>query len=98
MTASGLFVLLLFAIDESRSASFYHPFEVLGESPLFMYMMHLVLIEYVFGLLLPNENLQTFLLSYVALTLLMVAVAYGLRAAKTRQLNLPPIFRFLIGS
>jgi len=98
LTASGLFVLLLLAIDKSRSASVYNPFEALGESPLFIYIIHLALIEYVFAAFVPNETLQAFLLSYAILTLIMGFVAYCLRAIKTKQLNLPRIIRFLIGS
>jgi hypothetical protein len=63
-----------------------------------MYMLHLALIEYVFAFFVSDESLQSFLLSYVALTFIMGVVAYGRRAIKTKPVNLPRIIRFLIGS
>jgi hypothetical protein len=63
-----------------------------------MYIIHLALIEYVFALLLPNENLEMFLFSYVALAFIMTIVAYSLRAMKAKRVNLPSVIRFLIGS
>jgi uncharacterized membrane protein len=97
-TASGLFILLLLLVDRSRSAFLYRPLNTLGESSLFMYILHLMLIVGVFALLLPDETLQVFLISYLALTIMVVIVAYGLRVLKARRRNLPFLLRFLIGS
>lgn len=98
LTASGLFVLLLVIVDRSRSSFVYGPLKTFGASPLFMYILHLALIEYVFTLFLPDEILQVFLFSYLALTFVMGIVAYGLRALKARRPNLPVAARFFIGS
>jgi len=51
----------------------------LGESALFMYILHLSLIEYVIVPIWPEENFQKFLLFYIALSLLLILIAYGLR-------------------
>jgi peptidoglycan/LPS O-acetylase OafA/YrhL len=98
VTASGLFIILLILMDRTRSAFVYHPFKALGESSLFMYIVHLVLIVGVFTPFLPEESPQIFLVGYLSLVTVMMVVAYGLRLLKDRRRDLPFLIRFLIGS
>jgi uncharacterized membrane protein len=79
VTACGVAMILLNLVDRSRSAVIYHPLAAYGESSLFMYMLHLALIEYILSPLLPGEDLQTFFLVYVGLAFLMAMIGFGLR-------------------
>jgi uncharacterized membrane protein len=79
ITTCGVAVILLNLVDRSRSAVGYRPLSAYGESSLFMYVLHLALIEYVFAPLLPAEDTQTFFLIYVGLAFLMAMIAFGLK-------------------
>lgn len=79
VTACGAAMMLLDLVDRSRSAIVYRPLSAYGESSLFMYVLHLALIEYVFAPLLPGEDLQTFFLIYAVLAFLMAMIGFGLR-------------------
>jgi uncharacterized membrane protein len=93
----GLIVLLFFFVDHKHSFIAYHPLQALGESAIFMYISHLLLIEYVIVPIWPKENFQTFLLIYIVLSLLLILIAYGLRYFKLKWRDQPFIIRFLIG-
>ncbi len=84
ITACGVAMILLNLVDRSQSAVVYRPLSVYGKSSLFMYTIHLALIEYVFAPLLPGEELQTFILVYTGLALLMAMIGFGLRAFTPR--------------
>jgi len=97
ISAVGLIVLLFFIVDYKHSIIVYNPLQALGESALFMYILHLLLIEYVIVPIWPKENFQTFLLFYIALSFLLILIAYGLRYIKVKWRDQPFIIRFLLG-
>jgi uncharacterized membrane protein len=82
LTACGVVILLLDLVDQTQSSVVYRPLSECGESSLFLYILHLALIEYVFVTLLPGESLPTFLLMYASLAFLMVLVGHWLRVEK----------------
>ena len=98
MSAIGVILILFSIVDYKPSLIIYKPLQVLGESSLFIYIFHLSLIQYVIAFIWSEVNLQTFLLIYIVMLLLMVLVAYGLRVLKTRWKSRPFIIRFLLGS
>ncbi len=79
VSAIGVILLLFPIVDYKPSLILYKPLQVLGESSLFMYVLHLSLIHYVVASTWSKVNLETFLLIYVAFSSFMVLVAYGLR-------------------
>jgi uncharacterized membrane protein len=95
--AVGLIVLLFFIVDYKNSVIAYNPLQALGESALLMYITHLALIEYVIVPIWSNVNFHTFLILYIALSLLLIFIAYGLRFFKVKRKDLPFIIRFLLG-
>lgn len=97
MSAIGLIIILFSIVDRKPSVIAYKPLQVLGESALFMYVLHLILIEYVIVPIWQDETLQTFLLIYIVLSSLLILVAYGLRALKTKWKNRPFLIKFLLG-
>lgn len=97
ISAVGLIVLLFFIVDYKHSIIAYNPLQALGESALFMYILHLLLIEYIIVPIWSKENFQTFLLFYIALSFLLILIAYGLRFFKAKWRDQPFIIRFLLG-
>ncbi len=97
ISAVGLIVLLFFIVDYKHSVIAYNPLRALGESALFMYILHLSLIEYVIVPIWSNVNFQTFLILYIALSLLLIMIAYGVRFFKVKWRDQPFIIRFLLG-
>lgn len=98
MSSIGLILILFFIVDLKPAIVIYKPLQVLGESSLFLYVLHLALIEYVIAPLWPEKNIQTFLLIYVVLSCFLIVVAYGVRALKDRWKDRPFIIRFLFGN
>jgi len=98
MSSIGLILILFFIVDLKPAIVIYKPLQVLGESSLFLYVLHLTLIEYVIAPLWPEKNIQTFLLIYVVLSCFLIVVAYGVRALKDRWKDRPFIIRFLFGN
>jgi uncharacterized membrane protein len=96
ISAIGL-IIVLFTLVDYRSVIAYKPLQALGESALFMYIMHLALIQYVIAPTWSEENPQTFLLIYVVLSSFLISIAYGLRALKTKWKERPFVIRVLLG-
>lgn len=98
ISSIGLIIILFSIIDWRPSIIIYKPLQALGESALFMYILHLALIKYIITLVWSEENLQKFLLIYVVLSFFLISIAYGLRVLKIKWKNRPFIIRFLFGS
>lgn len=97
ISAIGVILALFSIIDHKPSLILYRPMQVLGESSLFMYILHLSILYYVVAPTWREVNLETFLFVYLIITLSMVLVAYGLRVLKRLWKNRPFIIRFLFG-
>jgi uncharacterized membrane protein len=97
MSAIGLILTLFSVVDYKPAIVAYKPLKALGESALFMYILHLALGRYIIAAIWPKGNFQSFLIMYIALIFFMILVAYGLRTLKSNWKNRPYIIRFLIG-
>lgn len=97
MSAIGLIVILFYMVDKWSSVIVYKPLQALGESSLFMYILHLALIAYVIAPIWSEEIFQTFLLIYIILSFFLILIAYGLRVLKTKWSRRPFIIRFFLG-
>lgn len=80
------------------SISIYKPLQVLGQSSLFIYILHYAIIVYVISNLLPKNDILNFLGIYIVLAGSLILIAYGLRTIKQRWKNSPYFIRFIIGS
>ncbi|MBX5320580.1 DUF1624 domain-containing protein [Candidatus Bathyarchaeota archaeon A05DMB-3] len=98
ISAIGVILVLFPIVDYKPSLILYKPLQALGESSLFMYVLHLSLIYYIVAPTWSKVNLETFLLIYIAISSFMVLVAYGLRVLKGVWKNRPFIVRFFLGS
>ncbi|MDW8040475.1 MAG: heparan-alpha-glucosaminide N-acetyltransferase domain-containing protein [Nitrososphaerota archaeon] len=97
VSAVGVMLTLLPIVDYKPSFILYKPLQVLGEAPLFMYILHLSLLHYVVAATWSHVNLETFLLIYITVSLFMVLVACGLRILKDKWRSRPFIVRFFLG-
>lgn len=98
ISAVGVILMLFPLVDYKPSLILYKPLQALGESSLFMYILHLSLLYYIVAPTWSEVNLETFLMIYMTISSFMVLVAYGLRGLKRRWKNRPFIVRFFIGS
>lgn len=96
MSALGL-ILLLFAVVDWKPLALYGPLRALGESALFLYILHLALIEYLIAPRWAGQPLGAFGGIYLALLAFLIAIAYGLRALKARWTARPFLLRVLLG-
>jgi uncharacterized membrane protein len=98
ISAIGIILILLPIIDYKPSFILYRPMKVLGESPLFMYILHLSMLYYVVTPIWSEVSLEMFLFIYTMVAFIMMLVAYALRALKSKWKSRPFIIRFLFGS
>lgn len=85
LTAIGLIVVLFTLVGWTSSSAICKPLSVVGESSLFIYVLHLALIEYVIYPFLAQQYIQAFSATYVALLVVVALLAYGLRAVKEKR-------------
>lgn len=97
ISAIGVILTLFPLIDRKPSLIIYKPVQILGETPLFMYILHLSLLYYVVAPAWTEVSLETFLIIYLAISLFMGLVAYGVRILKSLWKDRPFIIRFLFG-
>ncbi len=97
ISAIGL-IFLVFSIIDLRPSAIYRPFQALGESSLFIYVLHLFLIEYVLTRIWPKEDFQIFFIIYIVLLFFLISMAYVLRRLKAKWKDRPFIINFLFGS
>jgi uncharacterized membrane protein len=99
LTACGLILTGFYAVAHTQHWALHQPFLKLGHASLFMYLFHQLFLVTVLKPIAAFNNLPLvpFLLLYVTVISLMVAIGYGLAVFKQRQKNLPFIVRFLLG-
>ena len=97
LTVLGTIAVLCYIVDRNPSVSVYNPFRALGESSLFIYVLHLVIIEYLIRPYYLAQDFNAYLLLYVGLACAIVLVGYGLRVLKTRWKDRPFVVRFFLG-
>jgi uncharacterized membrane protein len=98
ITAIGLILTLFYIVDRKPSLFIYTPLRALGESSLFMYLIHIPLIEYVISPLWSKQKIQGYLLIYLAVLVFLILIAYGVRALKKRWKDRPFVIQFLLGT
>lgn len=97
MVAIGIITMLFCLVDTNPSISIYKPLEVLGQSSLFIYILHYAIIIYIMSNLLPKIDIFTFFGIYTVFASLLIIIAYGLKAIKKRWKNCPYLIKFFIG-
>ena len=96
-TAAGVVIILLSLIDVRPSLAAFKPLQALGECALFMYALHLALIRYLIAPAFHKVGFQAFFWLYAALSLSLIASAYGLRTLRKAWPERPYFARFLMG-
>ncbi len=94
---AGIILALLAVFDKAASHRAFDPLATVGRSALFLYVLHVFLINYVFSALFVGLNGIRFALFWLGFAALMTAIAYGLRLLKTMWQQPPWFCRFLLG-
>jgi uncharacterized membrane protein len=97
ITTIGLILTLFYIVDRKPSLFIYNPLRSMGESSLFMYVLHIPLIEYVISPTWSEQSVQIFMLIYIGFLFFLILLAYGLRVLKSTWRDRPFIIRFLVG-
>jgi uncharacterized membrane protein len=96
LTAVGLILVLFWMVDRWPGAH-WGPLTTIGQSALFIYVLHLGLIEFLISSWWGEVSIDLFLALYVSLSLVLILIAYGLRLAKARREIRPFLLRVLLG-
>jgi uncharacterized membrane protein len=99
-TATGLIFLAYYGIEHTQRFGIYAVFLKLGHASLFMYLFHQAVLAFILKPVgfLNNQPISTFILTYLVVIAVMVAVGYLLDKIKREYKNMPFILRFIIGS
>jgi len=93
----GVMVTLFSLVDRKPGLALYKPIIALGESSLFIYVLHLALIRYLLLPVWPARDFPAFILIYFVLMIFLVFTAYLLRRARKAWPARPFIVKFLMG-
>jgi uncharacterized membrane protein len=96
--AIGAAILILFIIDSKPHLNIFAPLRAMGESSLFFYILHLVLIGFAINFNFSTKDFLLFLSLYVGLSFLLFIAAFVLRKFKQNWKNKPFLVRFLLGT
>lgn len=94
----GVILMVFYIVDKNSSFDVYKPFQLLGESSLFIYITHIAIINLVMVNIFEPMNGIEFTLLQFALVLVMMGIAYGLRIFRSKNYKLPYLLRFFIGA
>jgi uncharacterized membrane protein len=97
LTAVGLLLSMFGLISKISTTPFLKPWQVLGQCSLIIYILHYIIIRYVFKVFWPKVHFTEFIAHYVLLLLVLFGVAYGVSAYKRRFPKNPFLIQFLIG-
>jgi uncharacterized membrane protein len=97
LVAVGVIVLAFAVADRRPDFAVYAPLRALGQCALFMYVVHLAVIDFILSPLFPESPLPRFLVVYLVTAAALIGVAYGVRWLKKRWPNRPYLVRFLLG-
>lgn len=97
ITAVGIILLLFSLVDRRPALAVFRPLQLLGESALFMYLLHLAVIEFILLPLWPESSFSRFFLIYLGEIICYILLGLGLRGIKKKWRNRPYLLRFLMG-
>jgi uncharacterized membrane protein len=98
VTATGFAVTLFGLVDRTASSRVYRPFQTMGRSSLFIYILHLALVEYLFALFISPLEIEAYVVAYLVMLATVIVAAYLVKAAKNRRKLRSHALRFLLGS
>ncbi|MBI5789685.1 MAG: DUF1624 domain-containing protein [Candidatus Schekmanbacteria bacterium] len=84
LTALAVIFLLFYIVDKTKELSLYKPFRMLGQSSLLVYVLHLIIINFLIEPFWPETNLTTFFTIYLALSLFLTLIAFGVNLRRQK--------------
>lgn len=97
LTAIGLTLILYFFINLNPFLLIYKPLQVFGQSALFIYIMHLAIIELIIEKIWGEVNFINFLIIYIILTTFLMLFSYLIKLLKSNVRITSFILKFLLG-
>ncbi len=97
LAAVAAFVLVQLLVDKKSDAAFFRPLTLLGESALFMYILHSALIQYVLSVYWGEQSVSAFFLIYGATLITMFGIGFLLRMLKRKWQQKPYLINFILG-
>lgn len=85
----GLTLLLFFVIDRSRNLTVWQLLRCLGEAPLLMYILHVLIIARVLAPVFGPMKMEAFLTLYACLMLWLLCMGWVIRLLKQTTLPTP---------
>jgi uncharacterized membrane protein len=98
ITSVGVAILLFCIVDYAPTLGLYRFFQVYGESSMFIYILHLVIIEYDPYIVFIPRSLLWHTIFYLIFAGFIWAVAWKLRQLKPRLKSWPSSLRFIMGA
>ncbi len=97
LVAVSTFVLVQLLVDKKPDTAIFRPFTLLGESALFMYILHAAIIQYVLSVYWGEQTALIFFLIYGATLIIMFGIGFLLCMLKRSWSRKPRLINFILG-
>ena len=97
MMSLGVILFLLILADRTKHSRFWQPFRCLGEAPLFMYVVHLLIIGQLFVRFMPDLSAEQFLIVYAIFVVWLMVIGAIIRLAKREIASAPRWVQWIFG-
>jgi uncharacterized membrane protein len=93
----GIILVLFYLTDKFSDTNLLRPVSTIGQSSLFLYILHTLMINYVLSLFFERLRTGAFLILWFCFSVFIAVVAYGLKILKEKWNQPHWILRFLLG-
>lgn len=98
LTSLSAFILLAGFIDYSAEKKIYLPFQILGKSSLFIYLIHSILIELLLSKIFEPQSLPLYLLIYLLFLMSLLFAAWQIDKIRPKLRHAPFLLQFVLGA
>ena len=97
VTAIGVIALLFWIADKQPQLSIWRPVKIMGESALFLYLLHWIIIDHIIDRFAQKIDINELLLWYLLLISTCFGIAYLLTIVRKKSPNMPAAVKFILG-
>jgi peptidoglycan/LPS O-acetylase OafA/YrhL len=97
LTAIGIVALLFWIADKRPDLKFWRPVKIMGQSALFLYILHWIIIDHVIDRFAQQIKLKEFFLWYLLLLSICFAIAYASIIVRKKWHNMPAAVKLILG-
>ncbi|MFO0866632.1 MAG: heparan-alpha-glucosaminide N-acetyltransferase domain-containing protein [Gemmataceae bacterium] len=84
VTAIGIVLILFAVVDRCSDLAIWRPFRLLGEAALAIYLLHFILIRFIFAEAFEDGSIRTFAVLYAITIAALLVAAFAIRLLKAR--------------